>query len=43
MLVRDKTLAASMSQYLSRRILGAANVQVQYDAGDHRPGGREGP
>jgi thioredoxin reductase (NADPH) len=32
MLVRDKTLAASMSQYLSERILGAANVQVQYDA-----------
>jgi thioredoxin reductase (NADPH) len=31
MLVRDKTLAASMSQYLSERILGAANVQVQYD------------
>ena len=32
MLVRDKTFAASMSQYLSERILGAANVQVQYDA-----------
>jgi thioredoxin reductase (NADPH) len=32
MLVRDKTLAASMSQYLSERTLGAANVQVQYDA-----------
>ena len=31
MLVRDKTLAASMSQYLSERILGAANVQAQYD------------
>jgi thioredoxin reductase (NADPH) len=31
MLVRDKTLAASMSQYLSDRILGAANVQVRYD------------
>src|ERR1700730_16562849 len=31
MLVRDKTLAASISQYLSERILGAANVQVQYD------------
>jgi hypothetical protein len=31
MLVRDKTLAASMSQYLSERILGAANIQVQYD------------
>jgi DNA-binding HxlR family transcriptional regulator len=31
MLVRDTTLAASMSQYLSDRILGAANVQVQYD------------
>src|SRR6266849_3135690 len=31
MLVRDKALAASMSQYLSERILGAANVQVQYD------------
>jgi thioredoxin reductase (NADPH) len=30
MLVRD-TLAASMSQYLSDRILGAANVQVRYD------------
>jgi len=29
MLVRDKTLAASMSQYLSDRILGAANVQVR--------------
>src|SRR6266404_3451206 len=27
MLVRDKALAASMSQYLSDRILGAANVQ----------------
>jgi thioredoxin reductase (NADPH) len=32
MLVRDNTLAASMSQYLSERILGAANVQVRYDA-----------
>src|ERR1700687_1064469 len=32
MLVRDKTLAASMSQYLSERILDAANVQVRYDA-----------
>jgi alkyl hydroperoxide reductase subunit AhpF len=31
MLVRDKALAASMSQYLSDRILCAANVQVQYD------------
>jgi thioredoxin reductase (NADPH) len=31
MLVRDKALAASMSQYLSDRILGATNVQVQYD------------
>jgi len=31
MLVRDKTLAASMSQYLSERILGATNVRVQYD------------
>src|SRR3984957_18698723 len=31
MLVRDKALAASMSQYLSDRILGAANVQVQHD------------
>jgi thioredoxin reductase (NADPH) len=31
MLVRDKALAASMSQYLSDRILGAASVQVQYD------------
>ena len=28
MLVRDKALAASMSQYLSDRIFGAANVQV---------------
>jgi thioredoxin reductase (NADPH) len=32
MLVRDKALAASMSQYLSERILGAPNVQVRYDA-----------
>src|ERR1700693_3252306 len=32
MLVRDKALATSMSQYLSERILSAANVQVQYDA-----------
>jgi hypothetical protein len=32
MLVRDKTLTASMSQYLSERILGAANVQAPYDA-----------
>ena len=32
MLVRDKALAASMSQYLSERILGAANVHVRYDA-----------
>src|ERR1700726_2149650 len=31
MLVRDKALAASMSQYLSERILGAANLQVLYD------------
>jgi thioredoxin reductase (NADPH) len=31
MLVRDKALAASMSQYLSERILGAANVQVRYN------------
>src|SRR5271169_3185914 len=31
MLVRDKALAASMSQYLSDRILGAANVRVRYD------------
>ena len=31
MLVRDKALAASMSQYLSERILGAPNVQVRYD------------
>ena len=31
MLVRDQALAASMSQYLSDRILGAANVLVQYD------------
>ena len=30
-LVRDKALAASMSQYLSDRILGAANVQVQFE------------
>jgi thioredoxin reductase len=37
MLVRDNTLAASMSQYLSERILGAANVQVQYDAEIRRP------
>ena len=32
MLVRDKALAASMSQYLSGQILGTANVQVRYDA-----------
>jgi thioredoxin reductase (NADPH) len=32
MLVRDKALAASMSQYLSDRILSAANVRVRYDA-----------
>ena len=32
MLVRDKALATSMSQYLSERILGAANVHVRYDA-----------
>src|SRR6202051_754520 len=32
MLVRDKALAASMSQYLSERVLAAANVQVRYDA-----------
>ena len=31
MLVRDSTLAASMSQYLSNRILSAANVHVQYE------------
>src|ERR1700692_2515126 len=31
MLVRDKALAASMSQYLSERILGTANVEVRYD------------
>jgi len=31
MLVRDKALAASMSQYLSDRIFRAANVHVQYD------------
>jgi len=31
MLVRDKALAASMSRYLSDRILPRANVQVQYD------------
>ena len=32
MLVRDPALAGSMSQYLSERILGAANVQLRYDA-----------
>ena len=32
MLVRDQALAGSMSQYLSERILGAANVQLRYDA-----------
>lgn len=31
MLVRDKALAASMSQYLSERILSGKNVQVRYD------------
>src|SRR5260370_838670 len=31
MLVRDKALAASMSQYLSERIIGTPNVQVRYD------------
>jgi thioredoxin reductase (NADPH) len=31
MLMRDKALAASTSQYLSDRILGAANVQVRCD------------
>ena len=31
MLVRDGTLAASMSQYLSERIFSAANVQVRYE------------
>src|SRR5260370_11569414 len=31
MVVRDKALAASMSQYLSERIVGAANVQLRYD------------
>jgi thioredoxin reductase (NADPH) len=31
MLVRDKALAATMSQYLSARIVGATNVRVQYD------------
>lgn len=31
MLVRDKELAASMSQYLSERILAAPNVQVRYE------------
>jgi len=31
MLSSRSALAASMSQYLSDRILGAANVQVQYD------------
>ena len=32
MLVRDQALAASMSQYLSERILATTNVQVRYDA-----------
>src|ERR1700686_2984447 len=32
MLGRGETVAASMSQYLTERILGAANVQVKYDA-----------
>jgi thioredoxin reductase (NADPH) len=31
MLVRDTALAASMSQYLSERILAQPNVQVRYD------------
>ncbi|MBR1221486.1 FAD-dependent oxidoreductase [Bradyrhizobium sp. U87765 SZCCT0131] len=31
MLVRDKALSASMSQYLSERILAQPNVQVRYD------------
>lgn len=31
MLVRDKALAASMSQYLSERILSEPNVHVRYD------------
>lgn len=31
MLVRDKALAASISQYLSERILAQPNVQVRYD------------
>lgn len=31
MLVRDKALAASMSQYLSERILSEPNVEVRYD------------
>lgn len=31
MLVRDKALAASMSQYLSERILSEPNVSVRYD------------
>ena len=32
MLVRDKALATSMSQYLSARILAAPNVRVRYDS-----------
>lgn len=32
MLVRDRALAATMSSYLSDRILSAPNVQVRYDA-----------
>jgi thioredoxin reductase (NADPH) len=31
MLVRDKALAASMSQYLSERILSEPNVEVRYE------------
>jgi thioredoxin reductase (NADPH) len=31
MLVRDRALAASMSQYLSERILSEPNVEVRYD------------
>src|SRR5258708_2742206 len=36
MLVRDKALAASMSQSLSDRILAAANVPAQYDVAHTR-------
>src|SRR3981189_2687874 len=43
MLVRHKALAASMSQYLSDRILGAANVQVRYDVEVTGPDGGGAP